>query len=293
MKILRRVLDFLSRQPPVAILIFSVMLVAGTGLVDYYNGLTFSTALFYIVPVALAAWYVGAFAGLSLSVLSGLSLFLADWVFLTGTRPFSELWNAVFPFFFFVVFVGVLVLFKRSLARETLLSRTDPLTGLWNRRYFYELVTAEVEIERRYGRPASFAFIDLDNFKKVNDTMGHEEGDEVLLAVANILKEHLRSTDSVARLGGDEFAVLLPESGPEASSAAIGKVRRAVADTARERKWPVTLSIGLVTYEEPPASAEAMLKEADNLMYEIKDSTKDAVSHKVVEGPGVSRTERT
>ncbi|HTC77354.1 MAG TPA: diguanylate cyclase, partial [Terriglobales bacterium] len=99
-----------------------------------------------------------------------------------------------------------------ALAAEKELSRSDPLTGLPNRRAFYEVALAEADRARRYRHPLSLAYLDVDNFKQVNDDYGHDAGDELLVRVAEVLRRNLRNNDIVARLGGDEFAMLLPET---------------------------------------------------------------------------------
>src|SRR5665647_2929693 len=174
-----------------------------------------------------------------------------------------EFWNALFPFFLFVLLVLVVSALKGAFAREEKLSRVDPLTGLYNRRYFSEVAGAEIERAKRYGRPLSLSFIDLDNFKTVNDTFGHEMGDEVLTTMAGIFRDELRSTDIVGRFGGDEFAIMLPEAGAAASVAAMSKLKDGVGSAMSSSGWPVTMSLGLVTYEDAPPDLEEIVKEAD------------------------------
>ena len=218
-----------------------------------------------------------------IAVISGAGLLLTDWALKSGRHHAMEFWNAVFPFFFFVLLVLVLSLLKDAFAREERLSHVDPLTGLHNRRYFSEVAGGEIERARRYGHPLSLAFIDLDNFKTVNDTFGHDMGDEVLTTMAEVFSEELRSTDIVGRFGGDEFAIMLPEAGAAASMAAMSKLKDGVASAMSGRGWPVTMSLGLVTYEAAPPDLEEIVKEADALMYSVKDSTKGRITQKVIE----------
>jgi diguanylate cyclase (GGDEF)-like protein len=153
-------------------------------------------------------------------------------------------------------------------------SRTDALTGLFNRRAFDE------ELERRWHRlsrdraPAVLFYLDLDNFKIVNDRRGHETGDEALRHVADILRRNTRGNDLVARLGGDEFAVWVEEIS-EADAVRRAKVFLAAAVSLNHysgsKRKPLQMSIGIATYDpESKESIAALIKRADSAMYEIK-----------------------
>jgi diguanylate cyclase (GGDEF)-like protein len=115
---------------------------------------------------------------------------------------------------------------KGALEREKEVSRTDLLTGLPNRRHFFELVSGEIRRNHRYDEPFSIAYLDIDNFKTVNDLRGHAEGDKLLRLVAAVISAAIRETDIVARLGGDEFALLLPETARESALTALTKVQQ-------------------------------------------------------------------
>ncbi len=123
--------------------------------------------------------------------------------------------------------------------------------------------------------------IDLDGFKEVNDRLGHEEGDRLLQSVAESLLRCTRSSDAVARIGGDEFVVLLLETGEEAAFSAVQKFHQEILQVMRERQWPVTLSVGALTFREPPASVDEMVRSADHLMYSAKKSGKNSIKFKL------------
>jgi diguanylate cyclase (GGDEF)-like protein/PAS domain S-box-containing protein len=165
------------------------------------------------------------------------------------------------------------------LEAEKKLARCDALTGLANRRAFYERAEQERKRAARYRRPLSLAYIDLDNFKHVNDTRGHEAGDQVLTTVAAIFGKNLRSEDMAARLGGDEFALLLPEAGDAAAAFVIHKVHRLLTAAMQAKNFPVTFSVGLVTFDPVPDKTEHMVQKADDLMYEVKRQGKNAIRH--------------
>jgi diguanylate cyclase (GGDEF)-like protein/PAS domain S-box-containing protein len=159
----------------------------------------------------------------------------------------------------------------------------DSLTGLLSRRGFVRALSQEIAEVRRYGGTASVLFLDIDDFKNVNDTLGHSVGDEMLSEVARIVLERLRETDVLARLGGDEFAVLLPR----AAEADALSLAHSVLDAVRTAELTslgggrrVSVSVGLTTLKEPPMelTADDILVEADLAMYTAKEGGKDRVA---------------
>lgn len=165
-----------------------------------------------------------------------------------------------------------------SLLRERDSARRDRLTRLWNSRYLHEALEQEIYRCRRYGRPFGLLVVDLDGFKAVNDTAGHEAGDQVLQAVGRVLREHCRATDIPARLGGDEFAVILPE----ASRLTVPHYARKLVQLIAQAPFPpglprVTASVGAVAFERPPESVRAALAAADEAMYAAKREGKARV----------------
>lgn len=167
---------------------------------------------------------------------------------------------------------------RLKLQQEERLSRVDPLTGAANRRAFLELLEGEIGRLRRYRRPMSVAYLDLDNLKEMNDMFGHESGDGVLRLVAQTLRQHLRQGDAVARMGGDEFAILFTEADEASARGAVERFRTHLLAAMAELGWPVTVSVGLVTCLEAPASFEEVIRQADAMMYSVKKSGKNGVA---------------
>src|SRR5205085_680354 len=130
----------------------------------------------------------------------------------------------------------------------------------------------------RYGRPLTLTYLDLDAFKQVNDTLGHAVGDELLKTVANTLRSSVRASDIVARVGGDEFALLLPESGVGTAEVVLRKLQSRLLHAMQEKQWPVTFSMGAITFLQIPHSCDDMLHSADQLMYEVKSHGKNGVA---------------
>jgi diguanylate cyclase (GGDEF)-like protein len=141
----------------------------------------------------------------------------------------------------------------------------------------------EINRARRYEHPLTVVYIDLDNFKKINDLYGHITGDNLLRLVADTVKNNIRLTDTVARLGGDEFAILLPETGPELAEAITHKVQKINLEIMQKNGWPVTFSIGVVTFIDPPSTVDEILKASDHLMYVAKNNDKNNIRCEVSE----------
>lgn len=255
-----------------------ILLVIGLGAIDYHTGPEWSFSSFYLLPISLVAWCVGSNWGLFVSAASGLTWLAAD----LGaghvyTHPFTPYWNMLVRLVSFVVVTYALSELKRVLDKERSYARRDYLTGAANSRDFTETAAAELAKARAEGYAIALAYIDLDNFKGINDTFGHSVGDQLLKLVAETIKKNLREGDMVARLGGDEFGVLLPRATGDSSSAAMKRMREHFLAEVKKKKWPVSFSMGLVLFEKFPDSVDEMIKRADNLMYTVKDSGKDDI----------------
>lgn len=226
-----------------------------------------SLALF---PILSIAWYGGQVQGLAAAALAAAMWLVADFA---TDRQFSGQWvpwaNAGTRLVTYATVASLAARIRELLEHERERAVVDPLTGLCNIRAFLEEGQLEVERSRRYSRPLAVVFIDLDNFKKLNDTRGHRAGDLALKAVARALAGSVRATDRVGRVGGDEFAVLLTEAEYEAAMAAARKIARRAGE-ALDGFPPVTASVGVAWYPRARPSMTAMLDDADAMMYEAK-----------------------
>jgi len=163
------------------------------------------------------------------------------------------------------------------------LATTDQLTDAWNRRYFDEAARRALELARRNERPLSVVLVDTDKFKSVNDTFGHPVGDEVLKAVAAVLKENARKSDLVARFGGEEFAILMPEAGIGLAAQAAERMRAALEAEVQPRVEAlgdrvITACFGVAAFENESDRLEDLLSAADVAMYESKESGRNRVT---------------
>ena len=164
---------------------------------------------------------------------------------------------------------------KIANAELTRLAATDFLTGVWSRRRFMELGKAEVARVRRSGRCFGTVMIDVDHFKTVNDTYGHDVGDSVLRTLAEACVDRLRNVDIVGRMGGEEFALILPETDPQGAKLTVERLREYLGELAvpiDSGTLKVTVSAGVTTVHDPRDSIEAALKRADEALYEAKGS---------------------
>ncbi len=254
------------------------------GLIDAMTGSELASSLFYLLPIAMLTWYVGRDAGLVMCLCAAVVWWLADWVGDSAAAiSFGvRLWNTLTRLGMFVV-VCMLLPAVKALRSESELARVDPLTGAANRRRLCEAVHLELLRSRRYARPMTIAFIDLDGFKAVNDDLGHAAGDRVLCAVVERVQGLVRQTDLFARVGGDEFILLLPEIDQDASRVIVAKLRLALIGEMQRHGWPVTFSIGVLTWRGGAVTAEELIWLADRQMYNIKKSGKDAIAYAVHE----------
>lgn len=154
---------------------------------------------------------------------------------------------------------------------------TDHLTGLANRRRFERQLEREVARTRRFGRPFCLLMLDIDHFKRVNDTHGHEAGDDVLRRLANTIQAGTRGIDMAARIGGEEFAVLLTETDFEHGMEVAERLRAAVKETEIPAVGRVTVSLGLAEFSAATPDARALFAAADSALYEAKRAGRDRV----------------
>ena len=254
-----------------------------------------------------------------LMVIYGISITwfaLSSLAFILG-RPWNHMWwlaHAIFAAGFFLLSYGVVEAFRTTRSFSTIYSQeeltarlaeamartesalqelqhtnqklerlaaTDPLTGAANRRQFIESVEAEIGRAKRGGAPFSLLALDLDNFKAINDSYGHQIGDEVLRRFVQTCLEAIRPYDGVARVGGEEFMVLLPQSLLEAARTIGERVRAAIAHSAFEagigRLVEVTVSIGVSQFGRDGDTIDTLLRVADERLYRAKHQGRNCV----------------
>ncbi|MGH9803669.1 MAG: GGDEF domain-containing protein [Candidatus Acidiferrales bacterium] len=269
--------------PRPAALVAGILFVPFLGVIDVLVGYEVSFSLFYLLPVFLVAWAVGAGPAYGIALACAASWYLADRAAGANySHPAIPYWNASLRLGFFLVVAYLASHLREAREHESALARTDSLTGAANKRAFLERAALELGRAARYSRPLTLAYIDLDNFKQVNDRFGHSVGDRLLYEVAQVMQRHVRATDLVVRLGGDEFALLIAEMPPQPAREFLAKIQSYLLSAMKERDWPVTFSIGAVVCMTPPRLVDDLLKFADDLMYEVKRGGKNRIQLEVL-----------
>jgi diguanylate cyclase (GGDEF)-like protein len=227
-----------------------------------------------LVPVAAVAWITGFEVALVVGVVATVLASVAS------THP-SVLVGVALPAVLNMGTAWGMGWLRHAYVRERRLARTDTVTGAPNRLSFSERARDLLRRSARSGTVLTAVSIDLDGFKRVNDQLGHDEGDEVLRAVATTISRTVRATDVVARLGGDEFAILLVDADPRQAPALLDRLRGALDGAMAERGWPVTFSIGALTFAGTPPTERELLRLVDQQMYQAKHAGKDRLIHTV------------
>ncbi|MEW6572364.1 MAG: GGDEF domain-containing protein [Bacillota bacterium] len=246
----------------------------------------FLTRLLTGLPLGREVWVLYAVPAALLGITSGLRGTAVATVIsgsLVGTvalfnKSSSELWSAVLVGGV-SLFIGLLFEYERSkeaqlrddISNLQQLVITDPLTGVYNRRYLFERLTTEVARAKRYSIPVSVIMLDLDGFKAYNDKQGHLAGDVLLQNIARTIRGALRQEDVVVRYGGDEFAIILTGADARSARVTAERLRNAVKNTG------MSISLGAVTYPQDAVTAEELLKRADYYLLAAKAAGKDQV----------------
>ena len=248
------------------------------GILDHWTGVEIGFSIFYMAPVSLVVWHGSTRAGVGMALLSA-----AFWLFndIVGghlySHPAIPYWNSIMRFFFFITVVILLDRLKSAKARDRQMATTDMLAGVGNVRFFKLKLEEEKDRALRYNQPLTLCYIDLDNFKQVNDKHGHGAGDRLLFEVATTMRKNLRLSDVVARLGGDEFGILLPQADRPQCEVVVGKMVKELRNAMEQNNWPVTFSVGAITFRKFTETIDEMIRLADAQMYVAKTSGKNRI----------------
>ena len=277
-----------------------LLIIAVIAAIDYASGMAVVISVLYFVPIIASGWFLRPERAVAVAFVATLAWLAADVAWRGSSEPPAiRIWNAGAGV---LTLAAVTFLVQRArrehdallaanrqldlaLERETETARTDALTGLPNARALSETLTRELARSRRSGAPLSLLYIDLDDFKEVNDRYGHAAGDDLLGRVGTTLGSVLRAGDLAARIGGDEFVVLLIGSSAESAKDVATRIVANVAAEAErypDAPAPVGASVGVVHYARSfPAGAGEMLSRGDAVMYAAKHGGKGRVAAEV------------
>lgn len=274
---IERLLNFCARHKrlsSIGILVFTTVV----AVIDFYTGDDIPLMILYLPAILLTCWIQNLSAGVALSLLCATLWLVDDFVLIEeSVTIYHKYWLSLVHLVFFVVVAVMTWRLRLAQEREQLLSHTDALTHLFNRQAFVEAAEREIDRCRRSGKPLAIAYFDCDNFKTINDTLGHATGDELLQLIASTAMQQMRKTDVLARLGGDEFACLLPEAPATVAEPVLRRMKESLDHAVAKRRWPVSFSIGLVVFATPPRDVDRLIGAADELMYRVKHGQKNSL----------------
>jgi diguanylate cyclase (GGDEF)-like protein len=281
LKVVESLLAALGRLPGAIMLGLSFLLALGLGAVQYWVvPPTLSLTAFYLLPIAIATWFVGARPG---QLLAFLSAALAYGILFERHAPLlNTVWEVGTIWAIGAIVAELLHGVKMSTEIGKQLSRIDSATGAVNSRFFMELLEAEFHRAERYRFALTVAYIDLDNFKQLNERLGRQAGDELLYRFVEQLSEALRANDVVARLGGDEFALLLPQTNDVQAQQVFTRLQPQMKDALEAESIPVQYSIAVVTFLEMPEMVEDLTEQAELLLQSIKSNGKNRLEYQVL-----------
>lgn len=264
-----------------ALVLIGLFVIVVLGMLRIRTHAQFTFASLMLLPVLANSWLVGRIGGWLSAMLASLMWGYADYI---SAGPDDSVWIPALNTFVHLINYGIAVelVHKVSdlLQRESANARVDRLTGLLNRRGFMEAHEELVKLARRLDASFAIAFIDLDRFKQLNDTLGHKEGDAALKTVGTTLVRVARSTDVIGRLGGDEFCVVgFAKSARDAEVEALRL--HAQLTLALSNYPPVGASIGVAFFERCELSPAEMIQRADETMYAVKGAGKGNVQVRV------------
>ncbi|PLY01948.1 MAG: hypothetical protein C0623_04755 [Desulfuromonas sp.] len=270
-RILRDYYKYLDSKGPRFVFPVAILCVFLVGVFDQYAPKEMTHSFMYLLPISFVSWFCNRIYGIALSVLC-----TAIWA-MNNIHPevIITVWNILSTFVFFSMLVFLLNKTRELFENEKALSRTDTLTGAINLRAFKEMVEHEMLRSEREGLTYTIAYIDLDDFKQINDTYGHSAGDQLLKSIVGTISQNLRKTDILGRLGGDEFAIFLPATDRSSVETVMQKIHIKLAELVDSLSYRTSISAGAIICEAGTHSFDQLISVADNLMYQVKSSGKN------------------
>lgn len=258
--------------------VWSISIAVGlaVGVADYLTGLEVRVFPFYFISVGISAWWLGRNASMAISAWNISMWEIATrWDGVTYSESWIDYWNVGCQLCSLVAFGWTVAKLRSQAQQEYANARIDILTAIPNRRALMERLIEETERAKRYGHALSIAYVDIDDFKHINDRHGHAGGDQVLKDLSSTLRQTIRASDFLARMGGDEFAILVPQIAYDELTSALKRIHSELESWATTYRWPVTISMGAACFEVPSEATDEIIRRADGLMYEVKRKGKN------------------
>jgi diguanylate cyclase (GGDEF)-like protein len=283
--ILKSTHNTLHKMPREILILIICALAAIIGSVDYITSFDISISLFYLAPILLAAWYIDRTAGVVLSITSAIIWFVtsATTIPSRGIPIWVLIWDAAILLGFFLVSAVLLTNLRHSLDREKKLARTDYLTGILNSRAFHEQANIEIARANRSQKPFTIAYFELVNFKEIFNRFGQAQAEKVLGFIGRELSRYLRVTDVIGRMGGEEFIILFSETDQQNATSVIARLYSMLTSEIHKKKWPILISMGVLTCNETAIELDRVLNEIDKMMYGARRIGKSQVTYRVME----------
>lgn len=256
--------------------LFCLALILAIASINYLVGFEFTLSLLYLIPIGLVVWHVNYRMGVIFSIISTLVWLLTDTVFPTHqyTHDFAPYLNSAIRLGLFLTAAKSASRLKTLIENEYHHAKTDPLTGLLNKGGFMDLADKVVVQSLHHTRSTTFAHIDLDNFKKLNDELGHVMGDNILRITGETFLKNSRRTDVLGRISEDVFALILPRTHRTGAQIMLKRFRERYDEAMRNNNWPVSFSVGCITYDLPPENVDTAVQLAHSLMLKAKQGGK-------------------
>jgi diguanylate cyclase (GGDEF)-like protein len=274
-------LDAMSRWSLPKRTFFTALIFAAAFAIDASAPRELSILGVYLLPIVVVAWAFPDPSAWVVEIACGIAICSIEEV---NAPSYSSTSLLVVSIAFRALFFAAVAIAAHDVKRAhrvlEVRSERDPLTGLLNRRGFEKAARLEIERARRHHRPIALAFLDIDDFKRINDQRGHWTGDRVLQLVGQTLLGG-RQLDVAARVGGDEFVILMPETSTRGAQMAVERLRRSFHASARSFGVRATFTTGVATFARPPRHVGALLAEADRLLFEGKRTQKGSVRSRI------------
>ena len=275
-----RTIKWLDGFAPNTLLFFVFCLDVLIAWVDYITGPLAPITPFFLLPIILSAFFLNRFWAYFFALVSAIAVIPVVSQLLSSFSLMPIMLGFLSRLIVYLAFAFLGLKFRHLLNELEKLASQDTLTTASSGRFFYEFGTTELARSLRSKSPLCLVFIDLDNFKEVNDQHGHQKGDQLLIQIAMTIKSNLREGDILGRLGGDEFAILLTQTSQEDAKIIINRMQANLLQAIMPFQTSVTFSIGVVTYlADKQTSVEDLVSLADQAMYDVKKSTKNAIQY--------------